>query len=96
MGLGFLTPLFLAGLALLAVPVFIHLRRRHRSQVQAFPSLMFLRQIQQASLRQRRIRHWSLLALRSLALAALVIAFARPLFRGDAIAADRGSAGRGW
>jgi hypothetical protein len=93
-GLGFLTPLFLAGLALLAVPVFIHLRRRHRSQVQAFPSLMFLRQIQQATLRQRRIRHWSLLALRSLALAALVIAFARPLFQGDAIAADRGSSGR--
>jgi hypothetical protein len=94
MGLGFLTPLFLAGLGLLVIPIVIHLRRRHRSQVQAFPSLMFLRQIQQASLRQRRIRHWSLLALRSLALAALVIAFARPLLRGDAIAADRGSSGR--
>jgi hypothetical protein len=94
MGLAFLTPLFLAGLGLLAIPIVIHLRRRHRSQVQTFPSLMFLRQIQQASLRQRRIRHWSLLALRSLALAALVIAFARPLLRGDAIAADRGSAGR--
>lgn len=94
MGLGFLTPLFLAGLALLAVPVFIHLRRRHQSRVQVFPSLMFLRQIQQATLRQRRIRHWSLLALRSLALAALVIAFARPLLQGDAIAADRGSSGR--
>jgi hypothetical protein len=94
MGLGFLTPLFLAGLGLLAVPIVIHLRRRHRSRVQAFPSLMFLRQIQQASLRQRRIRHWSLLALRTLALAALVIAFARPLLRADAVGADRGSSGR--
>jgi hypothetical protein len=93
-GLGFLTPLFLAGLALLAIPVIMHLRRRHTSRVQAFPSLMFLRQIQQSTMRRRRIRHWSLLALRSLALAALVIAFARPLFRGDAIAADRGSTGR--
>jgi hypothetical protein len=94
MGVGFLTPLFLAGLALLVVPVVIHLRRRHRSQVTAFPSLMFLRQIQQASLRRRRIRHWALLVLRSLALAALVVAFARPLLRGDANAADRGTAGR--
>jgi hypothetical protein len=55
---------------------------------------MFLRQIQQSSLRQRRIRHWSLLALRAAALALLVIAFARPLLRGDAIAADRGPTGR--
>ena len=48
MGLGFLTPLFLSALALLAVPVILHLRRRHRSKVQPFPSLMFLRQIQHA------------------------------------------------
>jgi hypothetical protein len=74
-GLGFLTPLFLSGLALLAIPVILHLRRRHQSKVQAFPSLMFLRQIQQASLRRRRVRHWSLLVLRSLALAVLVLAF---------------------
>jgi hypothetical protein len=93
-GIGFLTPLFLGALALLAVPVIIHLRRRHQSRVLEFPSLMFLRQIQQSSMRRRRIRHWTLLALRSLALVALVLAFARPLLRDDAVASDRGGAGR--
>jgi hypothetical protein len=94
MGIAFLTPLFLAALSLLAIPVLVHLRRRHRSRVVEFPSLMFLRQIQQASLRRRRIRHWALLAVRSLALAALVLAFARPLWRADAVAADSRARGR--
>ncbi|HVR28105.1 MAG TPA: BatA domain-containing protein [Thermoanaerobaculia bacterium] len=93
MGIAFLTPLFLAALGLLAVPVLVHLRRRHRSRVLEFPSLMFLRQIQQSSMRRRRIRHWALLALRSLALAGLVLAFARPLLRDEAIAADLGVVG---
>jgi hypothetical protein len=41
----FLTPLFLLGLAALAVPVLVHLTQRERASVVEFPSLMFLRKI---------------------------------------------------
>ena len=42
--MAFLAPLFLLGLAALAVPVLIHLTQRERKQVVEFPSLMFLQQ----------------------------------------------------
>lgn len=86
MGLSFLAPLFLAGLAALAIPVLIHLRRRHERREVDFPSLMFLRDIPFRSERRRRIHNRLLLALRLLALALLVAAFARPLLEGDGTA----------
>ena len=78
--MGWLAPLFLVGLAGLAIPIFVHLRERQRRTVVEFPSLMFLRQIPFRSVRRRRVRHWLLLLMRSLALALLVAAFARPFF----------------
>jgi hypothetical protein len=80
--MSFLTPLFLIGLAGLAVPVLLHLIQRERKQVVQFPSLMFLRRIPYQSVRRRRIRHWLLLMMRLAALALIVFAFARPFFRG--------------
>jgi hypothetical protein len=80
MGLQFLVPAFLAGLAVLAVPVILHLTRRQRSRVVEFPSLMFLERIPYRSMRRRKIRHWLLLLVRASALVLLVAAFARPLF----------------
>ncbi len=82
--MGLLAPLFLLGLAAVAVPVIIHMRLRHRSQVVAFPSLMFISRAPYRSVRRRRLRDLLLLALRCLALALLAVAFARPLFQGDA------------
>lgn len=82
--MGLLAPLFLLGLAAVAVPVIIHMRLRHRSQVVAFPSLMFISRAPYRSVRRRRLRDLLLLALRCLALALLAMAFARPLFQGDA------------
>src|SRR5687767_2472560 len=79
--MSFLTPLFLIGLAGLAVPVLLHLIQRERKQVVQFPSLMFLRRIPYQSVQRRRIRHWLLLMLRLAALALIVLAFARPFFR---------------
>jgi hypothetical protein len=79
--MSFLTPLFLVGLAALAVPVVIHLIQRERKHVVAFPSLMFVRRIPYQSVRRRRIRHWALLVLRLAALALIVAAFARPFLR---------------
>src|SRR6185436_6180916 len=85
--MSFLTPLFLLGLATLAVPVIIHLIQRERKNVVQFPSLMFLRRIPYQSVRRRRIRNWPLLLLRLAALALIVAAFARPFFRRQAVAA---------
>jgi hypothetical protein len=88
----FLTPLFLLGLAALAIPVLIHLTQRERTAVVEFPSLMFLRKIPYESVKRRRIRDWLLLALRAAALALIVAAFARPFMRGSELAASGGGA----
>lgn len=88
----FLAPLLFAALAGLAVPVLLHLTERERKQVVQFPSLMFLRKIPYRSVRRRRIQHWGLLALRLLALLAIVTAFARP-FLGVASVASAADGG---
>lgn len=90
--MSFLTPLFLLGLAALAIPVLVHLTQRERKSVIAFPSLMFLKKIPYESVQKRRIRDWLLLALRLAALALIVSAFARPFLRGSEIAAAAGGA----
>lgn len=85
--MAFLTPLFLLGLAGLAVPIIVHLIQRERKNVVRFPSLMFLQRIPYQSVRRRRIRNWPLLLLRLAALALIVAAFARPFLRREALAA---------
>lgn len=89
--MGFLAPFFFAGLAALAVPVLIHLIQREKNTVVGFPSLMFVRRVPYESVRRRKIRHWALLALRLLALALIVAAFARPFLRGSAVTAAGGA-----
>jgi hypothetical protein len=84
--MAFLTPLFLAGLGAVAIPVLIHLIQRERKRVVEFPSLMFVRRIPYQSVRRRRIRHWPLLLLRAAAIALIVAAFARPFFQRSAAA----------
>ncbi len=90
--MSFLAPLFLAGLAALAVPVLIHLIQRERKNVVPFPSLMFVRRIPYSSIRRRRIHNWALLMLRLAAIALIVAAFARPFFRGTTLTAAGGGA----
>jgi Aerotolerance regulator N-terminal/von Willebrand factor type A domain len=85
--MSFLTPLFLVGLAGVAIPVLLHLIQRERRNVVQFPSLMFLRRIPYQSVRRRRIRHWLLLAMRLAALTLVVLAFARPFMRRNTVAA---------
>jgi hypothetical protein len=76
--MGFLTPLFLAGLAALSVPILVHLTHRARSETVPFPSLMFLQRIPYRSSRRQTLRNWLLFALRCAAFALLAFAFARP------------------
>jgi hypothetical protein len=92
MSLTFLVPLFLLGVAGIAVPIVLHLTRRRRRQVVMFPSLMFLEMVPFQEQRRRRIQHWFLLALRALALVLLAVAFARP-FLDDADLIGSGAAG---
>src|SRR5690606_25976265 len=85
--MSFLAPLFLAALAAIAVPVIAHLIQRERRTIVEFPSLMFVQQIPYKSVEKRRIHNWPLLLLRIAALTAIVIAFARPFFGMDPVAA---------
>jgi hypothetical protein len=79
----FLAPLFFVALAGLAIPVLLHLTQREKKQIIRFPSLMFVRRIPYQSVRRRKIHNWLLLFVRLAALALIVAAFARPLFRTD-------------
>ncbi len=85
--MSFLAPLFLVGLAAVAVPIFVHLIQRERRNVIEFPSLMFVQRIPYQSTERRRIHNWWLLMLRLAALLAVVAAFARPFFGMDPVAA---------
>jgi hypothetical protein len=91
--MGLLAPLFLAGLAALAVPILIHLTHRARSETVPFPSLMFLQRIPYRSSRRQTLRHWALFALRCAAFILLALAFARPFFgtSSAAISAPKGA-----
>ncbi|MGE3273672.1 MAG: BatA and WFA domain-containing protein [Vicinamibacterales bacterium] len=90
--MSFLAPIFLLGLAALAVPVLIHLTQRERKTVVPVPSLMFLRRIPHQAVKRRRVRDLPLLLLRLLALLLIVAAFARPFFREDGLVAAGGTA----
>ncbi len=88
--MSFLNPLFLLGLAAVAVPVIVHLVRRTRAPRVEFPSLMFVRRIPQRTIRRRRMQNWLLFALRCLAFMLLVFAFVRPYFGAGQADANRG------
>ncbi len=78
--MAFLAPYFLAGLAALALPILLHLRKNRPKQTVAFSSLMFLEASPLVTKRRARIQDILLLILRCLALALLAFAFARPFF----------------
>jgi hypothetical protein len=75
----FLAPYTLIGLALVVLPVAIHLLVKRRGKRLDFPSLKFLRETPSFRLHPRRIRQPLLLALRAAALALLILGLARPL-----------------
>src|SRR5262249_17768391 len=84
MSLTLLVPAFLLGLGALIVPIVVHLRHRERKEPIRFPSLMFLARVPHRSSERRRVTYPWLLLLRALALALLVLAFARPFLRRSA------------
>src|ERR1700733_606507 len=76
--MGLFAPWFLAGLAGLALPFYLHLLKRQTRTPKAVSSLMLYESRTQSSTRHRRLRYFLLLSLRLLMLLLLILAFANP------------------
>jgi hypothetical protein len=75
---GLFAPWFLAGVAAVGLPIYLHLLRRHSTTPRPFSSLMFFEPRTQSSIRHRRLRYLLLLSLRMALLVLLALAFANP------------------
>src|SRR5579864_2641337 len=76
--MGLFAPWFLAALAGLALPLYLHLLKRQTTKPKPVSSLMFYESRTQSSTRHRRLRYFLLLSLRLLLLLLLIVAFANP------------------
>jgi len=89
--MGFLAPWFLAGLAAIALPIYVHLLRQHNVVPLKFSSLMLFERHTQSAVKRRRLRYLLLLALRVLLLALLALAFANPFVQRNPAAVTSGA-----
>jgi hypothetical protein len=87
--MGLLTPWFLAGVAAVGLPVWLHLLRRHKSEPLPFSSLMFFEQHTQSSIKHRRLRYLLLFALRTLLILLMVLAFTHPFIQQSILPTER-------
>lgn len=76
--MGFFNLSLLAGAALAALPIVLHLIMRQQPRHLEFPALRFVRRRRDANRRRLRLRHLILLALRVAAICLLAAALARP------------------
>ena len=74
----FLSPGFLWFLPLVALPLLIHLLAKQKSKLIEFPSLKFLKMLEQDALRKFNIKQLILLIIRTLMILFIILAFARP------------------
>jgi len=70
-------------MAAVSVPLFLHFLNLRQPKTVDFSSLAFVREVQETAVQRVRVKEWLLLALRMLAIACLVMAFARPTLTGD-------------
>jgi len=89
--MGFLTPALLAGAALIAVPIALHLVMRRQPRQLKFPALQFVRKRQEANRRRLNFRHLLLLALRCALIAGFAFALARPTLKGSGLRGKEGA-----
>src|SRR5712691_569105 len=82
--MGLFAPWFLAALAGGALPLYLHLLKRHKRPPKPVPSLMLYESRVVSSTRHRRLDHILLLSLRLLVLLALILAFANPFINRNA------------
>jgi hypothetical protein len=88
---GLFAPWFLAGLAGLAFPLYLHLLKRQTTKPKPVSSLMLFESRTQSSTRHHRLRYFLLLSLRLLMLLLLILAFANPFINRNTatLASDR-------
>ncbi len=82
--MSFLYPLFLAGIAAVALPIILHMIRRHTRKRITFSSLMFLRTSIPRFKNRTRLENLLLLILRCIILCLLAFGFSRPFFPREA------------
>ncbi len=87
--MGFLSPWFLAGVAAIGLPLWLHLLRQYKRTPQPFSSLMFFEKRVQSSVKHRRLRYLLLLALRIALLVLIALAFANPFVNRTSATASR-------
>ena len=81
MSVFFLHPLYLVGLLAASLPILIHLLNRRKLKRIRFPAVRFILLSQKRISRSYRLRHWLLLALRTLAVVFLALLLANPIFQ---------------
>jgi hypothetical protein len=79
MSIAWLAPAAFAGLALIALPIAVHLLVRQHGRVLPYPSLRFLGETQLAAFRRRMLQDMALLACRAAIIAIAALALAGPV-----------------
>ncbi|MEP3930912.1 BatA domain-containing protein [Rhodopirellula bahusiensis] len=77
--MSFLSVAFLFALPLVAAPLLLHLFDRRRNEIVQWGAMQFLMEASARKTSSRKLKQWLLLLLRCLAIAALILALARPL-----------------
>ena len=75
MGLSFLNIMLLSGMAVIAIPVLLHLLMRRKPVPHQFPAIRFLQARSQIKKRRLKLQHLLLLLVRVLALCILVVVY---------------------
>ena len=76
--MSFVFPAFLAALAVLAIPVIVHLFYFRRFKKVYFTNVRFLKEVKEETSNRRKLRNLLVLLMRCLAIIAMVLAFAQP------------------
>src|SRR5215472_5024467 len=82
--MGLFAPWFLAAVAGVALPLYLHLLKRQKNPPRPVPSLLFWESRTQSSTRHKRLHYLLLLSLRLAVLALLILAFANPFINRNA------------
>src|SRR5688572_21984613 len=92
MNISFVYPAFLFALALITIPIIIHLFNFRRFRKVYFTNVRFLRELKEETTSRSRLKHLLVLFSRILAVSFLVLAFAQPYIpveQGNKIVSDR-------
>jgi hypothetical protein len=90
----FLSPWLLSGLALAGIPLVIHLLNRRRFQVIDWAPMKYLKLTLRTNRRRLKLEQWLLLLVRTLVIAVLILAVARPVLSASGLASVLGGRGR--